>query len=57
MLKTPEALPISAAATELRIAFWAAGIAIETPTPANTRGEIRSAAELRPRIRDRAFGG
>ena len=33
MLKTPVALPISAAATELRIAFWAAGIAIETPAP------------------------
>ena len=34
MLKVPDALPISVVATELRTAFWAAGIAIETPAPA-----------------------
>src|ERR1700682_4417381 len=41
MWKTPDALPISATVTEPRIAFWAAGIAIETPTPARTSGAIR----------------
>ena len=41
MLKTPDALPISVTATELRIAFCAAGIAIETPTPASTSGATR----------------
>src|SRR5258708_4825435 len=41
MLKTPDALPISVTATELNIAFGAAGIAIETPTPAKTSGAIK----------------
>src|SRR5258706_13630982 len=41
MLKTPDALPISVTATALNIAFWAAGIAIETPTPAKTSGAIK----------------
>jgi hypothetical protein len=34
MLKTPDALPTSVAATEPNTAFWAAGIAIDTPAPA-----------------------
>ena len=38
MLKIPDALPISATETELRMAFCAAGIAIETPIPASTSG-------------------
>ncbi len=41
MLKTPDALPISATATEPMIAFWVAGIAIDTPTPARTSGATR----------------
>ena len=43
ILKTPEALPISVAATEPRMAFWAAGIAIDTPTPARTSGTTSAA--------------
>ena len=38
MLKMPDALPISVTATEPRIAFCAAGIAIDTPMPASTSG-------------------
>ena len=38
MLKMPDAWPISLAATELKTAFWAAGIAIETPAPATISG-------------------
>src|SRR5579859_1613263 len=38
ILKMPEALPISTTATELSTAFWTAGIAIDTPTPARMAG-------------------
>src|SRR5262249_29980686 len=41
MLKVPEALPISLGATALSTAFWAAGIAIDTPAPARISGAIR----------------
>lgn len=38
MLNTPDALPISLTATALSTAFCAAGIAIDTPTPASISG-------------------
>ena len=38
MLKVPDAFPISVCTTELNTAFWAAGIAMETPAPAMISG-------------------
>jgi hypothetical protein len=40
MLKIPDALPISVGPTALRTAFWAAGIAIDTPAPATISGAM-----------------
>ena len=37
-LNVPDALPISPAPTELNTACWAAGMAIDTPQPARSRG-------------------
>src|SRR6516225_1498818 len=38
MLNVPDALPMSVWETELKTAFWAAGIAMETPAPAMISG-------------------
>jgi hypothetical protein len=43
MLKMPDAWPISVAATAPKTAFWAAGIAIETPAPATISGRTSRA--------------
>ena len=42
MLLVPAALPIASSATEPTTAFCAAGIAIDTPTPATMNGAIIS---------------
>ena len=38
MLLVPAALPSASVATDPTTEFWAAGMAIETPTPATMKG-------------------
>ncbi len=42
IVNTPEAWPTSVAPTALTIAFWAAGIAVDSPTPEMTIGATSS---------------